>query len=69
MPTYDFRCKKCFHKFSKRVSSSEKDKVTCPECNERAEQIFTGFLYKKAAGENGSSGGCSGGSCASCSGC
>ena len=66
MPNYDFRCIECKHKFSKMVPFSEKDNVSCPECGNKAKQIFTGFLYKKAAGSDSS---CSGSSCKTCSGC
>lgn len=43
MPTYDFRCADCGHRFTKMVSISEKDKVTCPACQgQKVEQLFTG---------------------------
>ncbi|MBO8169640.1 MAG: zinc ribbon domain-containing protein [Thermoanaerobacteraceae bacterium] len=69
MPNYDFKCKQCNHKFSRRVSFSEKDRVTCPKCQGAAEQIFTGFLYSKPSGGGSTGGGCSASSCSGCSGC
>ncbi len=70
MPNYDFRCKECSLKFSRRVGFSEKDKVNCPDCGGKVEQIFTGFLYtKRGKNPESSSGGCSKSSCSGCSGC
>ncbi|MBZ4686907.1 MAG: hypothetical protein PWQ96_1859 [Clostridia bacterium] len=55
MPTYEFKCNKCQHKFTTRVSLNEKEKVECPECNSNdIEQIFTSFSFKTAT-----EGGCS----------
>lgn len=68
MPTYDFKCESCGHKFSKFVAIKDKDNVKCPECGGKASQRFTGFLYTRK-GEACSSGNCSSGSCSSCSGC
>ncbi len=43
MPTYDFRCAKCKHKFTIMVGISEKDKVKCPACgSNKVNQLFTG---------------------------
>ena len=38
MPIFEFRCKKCNHKFEELVFSSGTDltKVTCPQCGEKA---------------------------------
>ncbi|RQD76122.1 MAG: zinc ribbon domain-containing protein [Candidatus Syntrophonatronum acetioxidans] len=32
MPTYDFECKKCKKRFSKKASLAEKDQIKCPGC-------------------------------------
>jgi putative FmdB family regulatory protein len=71
MPTYDYKCTKCDKNFSKFVSIKEKDNVKCPNCNGDAKQLFTGFLYKKAAGsgDDVSSSRCTRTSCAGCKGC
>lgn len=72
MPTYDFACKSCGHKFSLFTSISGRKNAKCPECGSSdVTQLLTGFFYAKSGGNSGSGGssGCSGGSCASCSGC
>jgi len=66
LPTYDFVCTDCGHKFSEFVNIKDKDKVKCPKCNGTVAQRFTGFVYTRK-GESGQ-GGCAG-SCSSCSGC
>lgn len=67
MPTFDFECTKCGHRFSDLVSIKDKEKVRCPQCEGAVKQRFTGFLFTKTGGSGGSS--CSGGSCSTCSGC
>ncbi|MCL6610235.1 MAG: zinc ribbon domain-containing protein [Peptococcaceae bacterium] len=43
MPTYDFRCQKCGHRFTVITGISERHKVTCPECGAgEVEQLITG---------------------------
>lgn len=43
VPTYDFQCNNCSHKFTVLTTISEKDKVTCPKCRSGAvRQLFTG---------------------------
>jgi len=46
MPTFDFECKKCGHRFSEFVSIKNKDKVTCPECGGSVAVIYRVFIYK-----------------------
>lgn len=54
MPTYDFRCGECGHKFTVLVSISEKDKVACPACGSgKIEQLFTGCAVR-TGGSGGS---------------
>lgn len=51
MPTYDFRCADCNHKFSVFVTISERDKVICPECgSKKVEQLFTGCSVRTGGG-------------------
>ena len=45
MPTYDFRCAECDHRFSDFVNIKDKDSVRCPKCGGNAKQLFTGFLF------------------------
>lgn len=64
MPTYDFECKTCGHKFSTMISIKDKDKVTCPECKgKRVRQVFTAAFAINVKGDSGSS--CGDGSCSS----
>ncbi|MCL6561328.1 MAG: zinc ribbon domain-containing protein, partial [Firmicutes bacterium] len=43
MPTYDFQCSRCNHKFTVITSIAEKDRVTCPKCRSKEiRQLFTG---------------------------
>jgi len=60
MPNYDFQCQECGRKFTKLVSISEKDQVTCPECrSQKVKQLYTGFGVKKS--QNNCNTGCYGG--------
>lgn len=57
MPSYDFQCQKCGHKFTEMISIKDRDKVTCPECKSaRIKQLFTSFgiLVKDDGGCGGS---------------
>lgn len=68
MPTYDFACRDCGHRFTVTVPISQKDSVACPGCGSRSlRQDYSGHIFVKA-GRAGSSGGgvdadSSGGSC------
>jgi len=35
MPTYDFKCKTCGHRFSQRVAIKDRELVRCPQCGGR----------------------------------
>ncbi|MFZ5633070.1 MAG: FmdB family zinc ribbon protein [Bacillota bacterium] len=51
MPFYDFRCKKCGHRFTVMTGMSERDKVTCPECKTKeVEQLITGCSIRSGSG-------------------
>lgn len=73
MPTYDFKCNQCGHRFSLVTSISGRKNAQCPECSSReVTQLLTGFLYFRPGGNGASAStgsSCSGGSCSSCSGC
>lgn len=46
MPTYEFTCKKCDHKFTVMVSISEKDWVKCPQCSSSdLQQMFNSPFF------------------------
>ncbi|MHB1166960.1 MAG: zinc ribbon domain-containing protein [Carboxydocellales bacterium] len=44
MPTYDFVCTDCQHKFTVRVPIAGREKVTCPQCKGVVRQSFLGAL-------------------------
>ena len=49
MPTYDYRCEKCGHSFSRveTISAHERSKVACPKCKAAAvSRVFTPFYAK-----------------------
>lgn len=51
MPTYEFECQECEHKFSliRSISEHEKEKVACPECKkENVKQVISAFMVKTA---------------------
>lgn len=56
VPTYDFRCAKCGHEFSKKIPWEEKGQVTCPQCGSKELKEVFGFygIFSKGS----SSGGC-----------
>ncbi|GAQ24192.1 MULTISPECIES: zinc ribbon domain-containing protein [Tepidanaerobacter] len=67
MPTFDFECQKCGHRFSEFVSIKDKEKVRCPICEGEVKQLFTGFLFTRKNGSGGSSCSSCSGNCSSCS--
>ncbi|RLG44241.1 MAG: zinc ribbon domain-containing protein [Thermoproteota archaeon] len=47
MPTYEFRCNACNHKFELFISMNERDKVRCPKCGSPdVTQLLTGCYIK-----------------------
>ena len=52
MPTYEYVCKSCEHRFEKRQSFSANPLRTCPECGEKALQkvIFASGVVFKGSG-------------------
>lgn len=69
MPTYNYKCRDCEHKFSIEAKISEKSDgldLSCPECEGR--DIFQTFNKIGIIGGN-SSESCSSSSCGGCSGC
>ncbi len=48
MPTYDFECKACNHRFSAFLAIKDKDQAACPVCgSNQVAQLFTGFMFSK----------------------
>jgi putative FmdB family regulatory protein len=41
MPTYDFECIKCQHKFEQKLSFKDEGSVECPRCRGEARRLFT----------------------------
>ena len=41
MPTYDYECKKCHHRFELKKGFNEVSSAKCPECKGKAERIIT----------------------------
>jgi putative FmdB family regulatory protein len=47
MPIYEYICAKCNFEFQLRLPLSESDKaVTCPQCNAKAQKLFSSFGCK-----------------------
>lgn len=65
MPIYDFRCKKCGHRFEVLTSISKMDQVVCEKCGAKVERVYQG---KCNFGANAVGSGCTG-NCGSCPGC
>ncbi|WP_155477807.1 FmdB family zinc ribbon protein [Heliobacterium mobile] len=50
MPTYDFECTHCGHRFSEMVAYSKRSEVPCPECGKADAKIrLTGFFVGKSS--------------------
>ena len=65
MPIYDFRCKKCGHRFEVLTSISKMAQVVCEKCGAKVERVYQG---KCNFGANAVGSGCTG-NCGSCPGC
>lgn len=51
MPTYEYKCKKCGHKFEKFHKMNDDSIKTCPECGCEAERLIgagSGLIFKGA---------------------
>ena len=50
MPTYEYECKACGHRFEKSQSITAKPVKTCPECKAKSVQRLissgAGFIFK-----------------------
>ena len=49
MPTYDYRCRKCGHRFELFHSIKDEKPKRCPRCKGRAERMIssgTGLIFK-----------------------
>ena len=41
MPTYDYECQKCHHRFELKKGFNEASAAKCPECKGKADRIIT----------------------------
>ena len=51
MPTYDYECTKCGHKFEKTQSMSDKPLKECPKCGKPVKRLIGsggGIIFKGA---------------------
>lgn len=49
MPTYDYKCKKCGHRFEFFQSMSDEPLTDCPECGGEVERLIgtgAGLIFK-----------------------
>lgn len=70
MPTYDFRCRRCGHRFSCVATVEGRKQVHCPVCaSAEVQQLLTGFFYARPGGGGGGGSSCTRTSCRGCSGC
>lgn len=49
MPTYEYECKKCKHKFEKFLSINHSDGIKCPLCGSETKKIIfggAGLIFK-----------------------
>jgi len=59
MPIYEYKCKKCGHKFEKLVFG--KEKIKCEKCGtEQIEKLFSNFAISQKSNNSSS---CEGGTC------
>lgn len=57
MPNYDFRCRKCEHRFTVKVAIKDRESVTCPQCGDGdLQQLFSGFGIQMKANKAASTG-------------
>ncbi len=51
MPTYEYKCDKCGHKFERFQKMSDKPLSSCPECNGAVRRLLgkgAGIIFKGA---------------------
>jgi len=60
MPIYEYRCRKCSHRFERiRPMDDDGSELECPECGRRApERVLSVFAASTGSPGGGSAGGC-----------
>jgi len=54
VPFFDFKCEKCGHQFTLRVSNEEKSKVKCEKCgHSRVIQLLSPFFAPGSKADSG----------------
>ena len=67
MPSYDFKCVSCGHRFELFTTISQRATAVCPKCGGPVARVYEG---KWSMGVKPVTGGCAcGGNCAGCAGC
>jgi putative FmdB family regulatory protein len=49
MPTYDFKCRKCGHRFELFLRITDTSDATCPRCGNHADRLISaggGLIFK-----------------------
>jgi len=49
MPTYEYKCEKCDHRFETLQSMTDESLKECPECNGRVKRVISagsGIIFK-----------------------
>jgi putative FmdB family regulatory protein len=48
MPTYDYECTHCGHRFEVKQSFHDKPQAACPQCKKKAKRVFhaTPIIFK-----------------------
>lgn len=65
MPVFEYKCRKCGHKFEKLVFGQEK--VKCPNCESKdVKKLISGFNIGGKGSLEGGGDSCSGGVCPIC---
>jgi len=61
VPIYEFECRKCGHRFTRRISWSEKASTRCPECGgDQLKEIFGLNVVSTGGGAGGTGAACGG---------
>lgn len=65
MPLYEYSCDHCEEQFEVIQSPTDTEEVVCPNCNEPARKLISGFAIRgsisRVSGSCGTSGGWGGG--------